>query len=352
LHPRADTAWLVTRVNLTLSVGVFAALAIILAPITTGAKAQISEGQERAYVDVGVATLWVSPGFNQRVDQPAVSNPSDIRLWLANMNLRQETRLVGNLETQALYGHKVKILKESGEWVKVAVPGQPTPRNSLGYPGWVPKRQLTYNTGLASPKGRPFAQVKTRTAWLYNTDELNSRFIEVSSATRLPVVKHLPNAIQVATPDDGHKWLRASDVSVYAGESAIPEPTGEQLVESAKEYLGVPYLWAGTSGFAFDCSGFTYTVHRAHGITIPRDTVSREDLTNPPYGTSVRNYADLKPGDLAYFAYQNGTGAVHHVGMYVGDGRMIHSPPGSKVSIVKIVKTDWFKEYAGAIRYF
>jgi len=214
---------------------------------------------------------------------------------------------------------------------------------------------LTYNTGLSSYEGRPFAQVETRRSWLYSTDKLDtdSRFLELSSATRLPVVKRLPHAIQVATPDDGYKWLRASDVTVYASESAIPKPTGHQLVESAEDFLRVPYLWAGTSGFAFDCSGFTYTVHRLHGITIPRDTVSREELTNPLFGTPVRNYADLKPGDLAYFAYQNGTGAVHHVGMYVGDGMMIHSPsPGSEVSIVSIVESDWIKEYAGAIRYF
>ena len=66
----------------------------------------------------------------------------------------------------------------------------------------------------------------------------------------------------------------------------------------------------------------------------------------------MRSYADLKPGDLAYFAYHGGTGAVHHVGMYIGGGRMIHSPrPGGKVSIVRIAHSGWIEEYAGAVRY-
>jgi hypothetical protein len=90
----------------------------------------------------------------------------------------------------------------------------------------------------------------------------------------------------------------------------------------------------------------------ANGITIPRDTVSREELTQPLYGNPVGGYENLRPGDLAYFAYHNGTGAVHHVGMYVADGKMIHAPrPGNEVSIVDIVGSGWIKEYAGAIRY-
>ena len=96
----------------------------------------------------------------------------------------------------------------------------------------------------------------------------------------------------------------------------------------------------------------SYTVHRAHGITIPRDTVSREELIQPRYGTPVRDYRDLRPGDLAYFAYQNGAGSVHHVGMYMGGGKMIHAPsPGSEVGVVNVVESGWIDEFAGAIRY-
>ena len=329
----------------------FAALTLC-AGVVTAPKAQAAGNQRTAYVDVGVATSWVFAGFDQAVDQPAVSNPSDVRLWLENMSLGQEQRLIGDIDTQSLYGQRVVILEDQGDWLKVAVEGQPTPRNALGYPGWIPRRQLTFDTGLDAYEGKPFAQVRAKSAFLYNDRTLSSRFIELSYATRLPVMGRSADAIEVATPDDGHKWINASDAAVDSSEAAIPEPTGEDLVRTARTFLGVPYLWAGTSAFGFDCSGFTYIVHRANGITIPRDTVSRDELTNPLYGKPVGGYEDLRPGDLAYFAHQNGTGAVHHVGMYIGEGKMIHAPsPGSEVGIVDIVGSGWIDEYAGAIRY-
>ena len=348
-------AWAVLRVNLTVLAGVLAALAMVLLTLST-AKAQTphTDQQREAYIDVAVATLWVEPRTDRRIDKPAVSDPSNVRLWQRSMTLRQKRWLVGRLETQVLYGQKVVILEESGNWVKVAVKGQLTSRNDLGYPGWMPKRQLTYNTGLSRYEREAFVQVESPTTWLYNTDKLDSRFIEASYATRLPLLARRNGVIKVATLH-GDKWLKATDASVYRNESAIPKTTGERLVESAKKFLRLPYLWAGTSGFGFDCSGFTYTVHKAHGITIPRDTVTREQLENAELagGKAVQSYANLQRGDLLYFAYESGAGYIHHVGMYVGKGKMIQSPnPSRGVEIVNIKRSGWIKEYAGAIRYY
>jgi gamma-D-glutamyl-L-lysine dipeptidyl-peptidase len=343
------------RLNLTLFLGVLAALAIVSGTAPSAKTNAPADRRREAYVDVGVATLWVQPRTNRPIDKPAVSDPSNVRLWQKSMSLKQKRWLVGKLETQALYGQKVVILKHSGNWVKVAVKGQPTPRNKRGYPGWMPTRQLTYNAGFSRYHRRAFVQVERPTAWLYDTAKLGSRSIEVSYATRLPLLAKRHGAIEVATPH-GDEWLKASVASVYRSESAIPDPTGRQLVEAAKKFLGLPYLWAGTSGFGFDCSGFTYTVFRAHGITIPRDTVTRAQLDNPGLagGKEVQSYAALREGDLLYFASAGGAGHIYHVGMYVGNGRMIHSPnPSRGVEIVGIKRPGWIKEeYAGAIRYY
>src|SRR5215208_2377909 len=149
---------------------------VLCAGAVAAAKAQAAVGQSTAYVDVGVATSWVFPGLDRPVDQPAVSNPSDVRLWLENMSLRQEQRLIGDLETQALYGQRVVILEDRGEWLKVAVKGQPTPRDAQGYPGWVPRRQLTFDTSLDVYKGKPFAQIDTKNTKLYNDRGLSRPF--------------------------------------------------------------------------------------------------------------------------------------------------------------------------------
>lgn len=69
-------------------------------------------------------------------------------------------------------------------------------------------------------------------------------------------------------------------------------------MRTAKTFLGVPHLWAGTSAFWYDCSGFTYIVHTSNGITIPGDTVSRKELAHPLCGKSVGSYEDPRPGTL------------------------------------------------------
>jgi cell wall-associated NlpC family hydrolase len=200
-------------------------------------------------------------------------------------------------------------------------------------------------------RGEPFAQVVAKSARLYENRSLDGSSITVGYSSRLPVLRESGSAVQVATPK-GDRWVAAGSVSVYRSVGAIPDPSGTEVVRTAKKFLGLEYLWAGTSAFGFDCSGFTHTVYRGHGVTIPRDTVSRSELADPDYGRRVASFAELRKGDLLYFAYNGGSGTVHHVGMYVGGGDMIHAPrPGSAVRVDDVRSSGWIGEYAGAIRY-
>lgn len=52
----------------------------------------------------------------------------------------------------------------------------------------------------------------------------------------------------------------------------------DDLINTGKMFLGLPYIWAGTSGFGFDCSGFTHTIYKSHGITIPRDSDRNREM--------------------------------------------------------------------------
>ncbi|HET7580840.1 MAG TPA: C40 family peptidase [Bacillales bacterium] len=304
---------------------------------------------QTAFIDVAAATLWTQPDRARPIDEPSLTNPVDLWKWTKSMTVDQKRWLVGELQTQALYGNKVTILQEKGDWVKVAVHGQPTPKNKLGYPAWMPKAQLAYNDRFNQYQGDPFALITSPTAWLYNDAEFHHQFKEISFNTRLPVIKEKQHkkAVLVATPSDGNKWIKAADVAIYPSEEAIPEPTGEDLVRTAKKFLGLPYLWAGTSGFGFDCSGFTYTIYKSYGITIPRDS-SVQAVHGKPIDKK-----DLQPGDLVFFAYNHGKGYVHHVGMYVGNGKMINSPNSSTtVKISDIFDSPyWADQYAGARRY-
>ncbi len=304
---------------------------------------------DTAYVDVAVATAWVAPGVDRSVDAPAVGNPVDIRAWTAAMTLKQRTELVGRLETEALYGTPVRILGREGDWVHVAVEGQPTPREPLGYPGWIPARQLSSAPAFgALRKARPVALVKAATTWLSTDPAGRHREMEVSADTRLPVLARTGAAVLVATPDRGGRWLPARDVGVLT--SPAPRPAGADLVRTAKMFAGLHYLWAGTSAFGFDCSGFTHTVYDLNGITIPRDSGAQKDAGRPV----AKDH--LKPGDLIFYAYDHGTGSIHHVGMYIGGGYEIDAPANtatveSPLEIVQVDRHRYADQYAGAVRY-
>ena len=298
------------------------------------------------YIDVTAATLWTEPDILREVDEPSAANPVDLRKWTTSMTYEEKLGLVGSLETQALYGSKVTVLEEKGDWVKVAVHHQPTPRHELGYPGWMPKAQLAKGKSFENHLDRPFALVTSNTAWLYDNKQTTKPFKELSFNTRLPVIKEMKDEVLVATPTDGKKWLKKADAAIYKNEEAIPTPTGKDIVETGKQFLGLPYLWAGMSGFGFDCSGFTYTLYHSHGIIIPRDS-----SVQATHGQPVER-EDLQAGDLVFFAYNQGKGRVHHVGVYIGEGQMIHSPNSSThVRIDDIETSGYGEEYAGARRY-
>ncbi|WP_402372956.1 C40 family peptidase [Isoptericola rhizosphaerae] len=103
---------------------------------------------------------------------------------------------------------------------------------------------------------------------------------------------------------------------------------GRAIVETAKEYLGTPYVWGGESlaEGGLDCSGLVHLSYSRHGIDLPR--VARDQMGE---GTTVRSLAEARAGDLII---QRGG---KHVGIYLGDGQMIHSPrPGKTVEIASI----------------
>ena len=292
-----------------------------------------------AVVDVSVATLWTKPRLLRTVDVPSAQNPVHLRAWLGSMTTEQRLWLVGRLETQATYGTEVTVLAESGKWTKVAVHGQPTPRNAEGYPGWLPTRQLTSSPTVPDliAKG-PVAVVTRKTAWLRSVGA-HERRIEVSFGTRLAVVGESGSYLLVAKPAGGQFAVVKGAVAEYASVADIPTPTGRRIVATAKRFAGLPYLWAGTSGFGFDCSGFTYMVYRRFGIGMPRDA-DRQALHGKPVARQ-----NLRLGDLVFFAGTDGV--VHHVGIYAGGGQMIESPRTGEAVRIAPLRPD----YVGARRY-
>ena len=116
-------------------------------------------------------------------------------------------------------------------------------------------------------------------------------------------------------------------------------------MKAARQFLGLPYLWGGTSGFGFDCSGLVYSVYARYGVDLPRDAADQQHAGKPVA------LDELKPGDLLFFAGPGGKGPADHVAIYVGDGRVIDAPyTGASVELVPMSSLPVWNDFSGAIR--
>jgi gamma-D-glutamyl-L-lysine dipeptidyl-peptidase len=295
------------------------------------------------YVAVNVATFWVSPTYRRAVDWPARSNPADPAKWVASMTVQQKLWLVGKLETQALYGTPVTVTGHYGtEWTKVVIPSQPTNRDSRGYPGWVPTRQLTRTAPASAPAS---AVVRSRSAWLWSswtsTGVAGTHVMQVSYDTRLPVVRSTPAYVVVSLIGGRQVAVPRSNVVLHTW-GTVWGISQAKVVAEARKFTGLQYLWAGTSGFGYDCSGFTYSLYHAYGRTLSRDADQQA-----MHGTAVTR-ASLLPGDLVFYR-ESPSGPIGHVGLYIGNGNIIDSPQTGVA--VRIEPVSAYPYYAGARRY-
>lgn len=131
--------------------------------------------------------------------------------------------------------------------------------------------------------------------------------------------------------DGGYKKL-----STRIANSSQPQPAAK-VVETAKQFLGLPYVWAGASPVnGFDCSGYTYEVFRLNGYTIPR-------MADIQFHETERVSRDnLRAGDLVFFTtYLEGPS---HVGIYLENGDFIHASSAGEGVIISNLDTGYYKE--------
>lgn len=131
----------------------------------------------------------------------------------------------------------------------------------------------------------------------------------------------------------------ANEHQSLLSELKISDELQKQVVLTALQYLGVPYVWGGESPSGFDCSGLSKYIFAQYGVDLPHYAASQFNM-----GTPVST-DELQPGDLLFW----GPGNPHHVAMYIGNGKYIEAPNFDEVVCVSTLEID--SDYAGARRF-
>lgn len=255
-------------------------------------------------------------------------------------NLRSKPSHSSELVTQATLGMPLKVYKKEGGWYYVQTPE--------GYLAWVDYGGITPMTPeeLSSWKASNKLIYLETTGFSYEEPDESSQVIsDLVAGNVFELLGERGGFYEVRYPSGKSAFVKKQQAKPYEQWLASLEPTGENLIEAAREMMGVPYLWGGTSPKGVDCSGYTKTIFFLNGMVLPRD--ASQQIAAGKEIDSVKNFENLQPGDLLYFgrkATDTTSERVVHVGMWIGDNKFIHSMGEVHISNFDTTATD-FDEY-------
>ena len=249
------------------------------------------------------------------------------------INMYSGASVDADVTSQSIYGTTVKVLQTREGWTKIQTPDE--------YTGWVQTAGLHTNKPgehLYASQGK-IAQVQSLFSNIYREPDLTKHqpVLVLPFETKLEVVQEQGGAegrwLQVRLVDDRAAWIQRGDLNFHPEQKlSVPE-----MIALSKKFLGLPYLWGGTSSFGYDCSGFTQMLCRKRGYSLPRDAGPQAHWS----GVMPVEKAQLQPGDLLYFGKNENK--ITHTGMYIGDGQFIHATTNSKpvVQISRLADAPW-----------
>jgi cell wall-associated NlpC family hydrolase len=286
-------------------------------------------------VVVAAAPLWDSVEDAQAVAPFSGSSYAAYREWVQGRLADQEP-LKGRLHSVALCGEPVRVLGTAGpSLLEVELLAQP--HGSRGYVGVVDAAHVGADA--------------------------RRRATHVVAAHSVPAAGAQPGAAPVELPagttvellgeqgdGDSVEVLLASGAAVRCPVAAL-RPLGcalaaAELLALAAGFIGVPYLWSGVEAAGIDCSGLVHLSARIGGRVVPRDAHYQWAATRFDAGED-----DLEPGDLLFFGESATLEGIDHVGLYAGDGRMLHAPEAGRVVVLEPLSSRARERTVGFGRY-
>ena len=226
---------------------------------------------------------------------------------LSVSNIRAKAEDAAELVSQALMGTPMKILDYREGWYKVQ-----TPDNYIGWMGDKEFQRITEpQLELWRKSNRYFFNRITGNVF-NSTDKKKTVISDLVLGDLLEVVSESKGYLKVRFPDGRSGFVKKKDCISW-NEWISRKPNANDIIETATQMMGIPYLWGGASAKATDCSGLTKITFYTQGIILTRDASQQARYGEHPDFT---NYNNLQPADLLFFG--RNSQHITHVGIYLG----------------------------------
>jgi gamma-D-glutamyl-L-lysine dipeptidyl-peptidase len=237
---------------------------------------------------------------------------------LSVINMRKYPAQSAEMVSQALLGTPVLILKSKDSWLLIQTPDK--------YIAWTESSSVKLMSTNEMGEWREADRIifLDNSGWIYSSPGESGVVGDIVSGSILKKTGVLKGFIKVILPDGREGFIKSEAAVDFDNWKTLTLCTEDKVCSIASTFLGLPYLWGGTSSKGVDCSGFVHTVYFLNGIILSRDA-----SLQAKHGITVnitQGYSQLKKGDLLFFGSKvNSMPHVTHVAIYIGNSEYINS---------------------------
>jgi len=218
-------------------------------------------------------------------------------------NIYRQPTFHSEVDTQAVLWEQVRVQQHKNDFVQII--------GEDGYSGWINQRQIVECERVDTDKMKMVTQPFS---FIYAEPDNNGAIVrDVTAGGYLAVIQKNERWYNILLPDGVTGWI--NDTALRP----MPPLSRRALIEYAKQYKGIPYLWGGKTAKGLDCSGFVQMVHKLFGLKLRRDAWMQFEDARPV----SRDPLQGQPGDLLFFA--EGGRRITHVGFALGGGELLHA---------------------------
>ncbi len=257
---------------------------------------------------------------------------------LSVINLRKNPDHAAELVSQAIMGTPVLILEKVDTWFLIQTPDK--------YIAWTTEASISPMGSEDMKKWRESDRIiyLQNNGWIHSAASFDSQVVgDLVGGSILEKTGDSKNFIAVSTPDGRSGFIEKQGIMNFRDWENNIRCSEENICNVASTFMGLPYLWGGSSSKGVDCSGLVQSVFFRNGYILQRDASLQAQ-----HGLSIdisEGYNNLKNGDLLFFGTrENNIPRVTHVGIYIGNGEYINSSGMVRINSLDSAQTN-FRNY-------